>query len=961
MTANRGELKLACSILVWGCIFASIASSADNQPATDRESANTQSSVVVNFDAFETGSQSIEFEAIVVYVNATATILRVQDDQGRMLTCFADTTFEKQLRSLKLGNRVRLRTSTTTRKRVLQLQELDVTGQGDPIVQALRWHQNEPYTALGRYVEVPGIIQEICLKDDSANFILRADEGVLMVRMPRRTDDIQVESWLGKKVRVQGPMSKNYVHDNAFFGFRIDMMGDSQIELLETNSVSLAEQIAANGINVERFEGVVDGSDPSQHIFLNGVRIPTRYAFLAESGRRAKGYVVRSKTPDKLPYTFLRLEELTQQKPQKPIDASDVLGRVEFQRRATVDGIILEWHRKSFWSECYVKSNGMHFRAVVPTYEDSRLEDATDKLTVGSLVRFTGVLCKPNASRFASEAFLIRADRPSEMVLLKDSKAITRDRIVRRFSIGSGLLAAVLVWVLVLRRQVASRTKIIQHMSSLLKSASEAIPHGMMIFSSDQQLVASNEHARNELGEISNSKISQLDVSKVFQSTLGKGEAFSAFWNAAFQDPQLVAECEFKTLDGLGYRSFYTAPIPNEHGGFFGRIWTISDTTTLRMIEAERVHSQKIQAIGRLAGGVAHDFNNLLAAISANLSLAISPKIHEASRNEHIAIAQSVVQRASKLTKHLLGFSRQSTLEVTIVNVSDILDEVHGIMRHTFDPSVCFSMTIQSNLYSCRADATQLEQVIINLCVNARDALSNKNGMVSLYARNTTHAEIGDCVQITVEDDGIGMNEETQEKIFEPFFTTKDIGAGTGLGLSIALGVIDQLGGRIKCHSVLGHGTRFDVFLPRCECQSAPTPLHLPVTKPSIEFQPLNVLLVDDDPVLRDCGSLLLSVLGHQVVCAENGKEALEILATDATIHTVLLDLTMPIMSGSETLANIRTDFPNVRVVICSGYSVEAEMLTKNIKIRPDAILAKPYQVSDLQRVLSQNALVELT
>ena len=414
-----------------------------------------------------------------------------------------------------------------------------------------------------------------------------------------------------------------------------------------------------------------------------------------------------------------------------------------------------------------------------------------------------------------------------------------------------------------------------------------------------------------------------------------------------------IAEREFKVLDGVGFRSFYTAPIPDGKGGFIGRVWTISDTTTLRQIEAERFHSQKIHAIGRLAGGIAHDFNNLLAAISANLSLAVSPHIHDASRKEHIAISQSVVHRASKLTKQLLGFSRQSTLDVTVVNIADILSELHIMIRHTLDSSINLSMKINNDLYPCLADATQLEQVIVNLFLNARDALSKEHGSISIQACNSTHPMIGNCVLVSVIDDGIGMNEETLEKIFEPFFTTKDVGSGTGLGLSLAFGVINQLGGKIECHSKLGHGSRFDVYLPRCETIRQNLTNESPcATSVAIESRPLNVLLVDDDPVLLDCGSLLLSMLGHQVTCAGNGEEALKRLSMDTTINTVLLDLTMPIMTGSEALAIIKKDFPNVRVVICSGYSVDATSLTQNSSLQPDAILSKPYQVCDLQRVL---------
>jgi signal transduction histidine kinase/CheY-like chemotaxis protein len=958
--ANMGSNCIAsksflCALIV-SCLFTNVSLGDENSlskavhEVSDSKEARCKSLTEALEAIAKKKRFTADFEATVVYVNTKSELIRIQDSSSRVVACDLAPGTAEILSSLKLGNRVQVRCRWSPSMRFLLADTLEVVGQSEPITHTIQWEKGSPTKSLGRYVESKGVVKEILVKESLAYFMLKTVNGILRVRLNLSDEQTNYETFLGREVFVRGALGKYYADNGVSMGARLDLMEPSQIHFVDSSEPAKW----GDRKTVQSFAGIVDAADPFRAVYVNGTRLLTQNDFSAEVDHIVNGHTVQSEDPND-PYLFLKVDRFLKVITPKSIDASR-LQEVPLYSRITVEGTIQEWRRISQRFECKLESNGTRFRAVVSTHLNEDIESAVHRLHPGSLVQFTGVVCKQNADSSANETVLVRIGNPREMVLLRDAASEFRRQLLNWAILAACVLSAALLWTLMLRRQVTLRTKTIQQMSSVLKSASEAIPDGMMIFSANNQLISFNENIKNTIHEEPELHCQHSRVSELLEVQLSDREEFIAFWTSAFQNTQLVETREFATRDGHGFRSFYTAPIPDDRGNCIGRIWTISDTSMLRQIEAERVHSQKIQAIGRLAGGVAHDFNNLLAAISANLSLAVSPSLgNETARREHVAIAQGVVQRASKLTKQLLGFSRQSTLDVTVVNVGEILHDVQSLMQHTLDSSIQFSVTSSGELYACRADAMQLEQVIVNLCLNARDALQDARGSIAISAQNATHPDIGECVRISVIDNGSGISDEIKEKIFEPFFTTKAIGSGTGLGLALALGVIDQLGGKLECHSKLGQGSQFDVYLPRFE-QVSPMPAPRVESDSNKTFpeQPLNVLLVDDDPILRDCGSILLSTLGHQVSCAENGEDALRILACDTTIKTVLLDLTMPVMSGTEALRIIRKDFPEVRVVICSGYSVDAAVLTQDANLMPDAILEKPYQVSDLKRALSQ-------
>ena len=403
----------------------------------------------------------------------------------------------------------------------------------------------------------------------------------------------------------------------------------------------------------------------------------------------------------------------------------------------------------------------------------------------------------------------------------------------------------------------------------------------------------------------------------------------------------------------------YSAPVKDSRGNLVGRVWNTQDLTDQRQLEEGLRQSQKMEAVGQLAGGVAHDFNNLLAGILGNLGLVemdLGPTLSNDGR-ESLAFAIKAGERAAELVKQLLDFSRRSHMDLKACDANLVLAEVRDLLSSTIDRRIAIEMDLEATPWRVMADVGMLGQVIMNMAVNAKDAMP-KGGRLHLRSGNRTlteadlrnHPEIipGDFVCLTVEDEGEGIPPEVQAKIFEPFFTTKAPGKGTGLGLATSFGIVKQLGGWIDFRSVVGEGTRFDIYLPHSKeaeagnssaLLSARTDHQLALSRTGE-----TILLVDDEALVRRIGRTLLGKLGYEIIEAKDGLEAIEICRTKGdSISLVLLDLTMPNLSGKETFAHIREMLPELPVLICSGYLVDLSEFTEECGTSPDGFVQKPY------------------
>ena len=381
------------------------------------------------------------------------------------------------------------------------------------------------------------------------------------------------------------------------------------------------------------------------------------------------------------------------------------------------------------------------------------------------------------------------------------------------------------------------------------------------------------------------------------------------------------------------------------------------DVTERRALEEQFRQAQKMEAVGRLAGGVAHDFNNLLMVISGYAEVLLEQFDGDDPRQGKIQAIQQAADRATTLTRQLLAFSRKQFLELKVVDVNAIVSDMERLLRPLIGETIELSTRLTSGVGHTRADAGQLEQVIMNLVVNSRDAMP-RGGKITIQTSETTleahtsreHGLIapGSYIVLTVSDNGLGMDSETQSRIFEPFFTTKEKGKGTGLGLSTVYGIVKQSGGYIFADSGVGRGTRFRIYLPRVDdpAETAGTQHTAQVPGGGSE----TVLLVEDEESVRQLVRDTLEARGYKVLEADDGEAGLQTAKEFAgTIDVIITDVVMPGMSGRELAQRVTEARPETKVLYLSGYTEEA--IAHEGALDPGtAFLQKPFTLQLLSR-----------
>jgi len=389
-------------------------------------------------------------------------------------------------------------------------------------------------------------------------------------------------------------------------------------------------------------------------------------------------------------------------------------------------------------------------------------------------------------------------------------------------------------------------------------------------------------------------------------------------------------------------------------------IGVLSDATELKSLEAQFVQSQKMQAIGQLAGGVAHDFNNLLTAISGHCDLLLLR--HERDDPEYgdlMQISQNA-NRAASLVGQLLAFSRKQNLQPEVLDLCDVISDHTHLLARLVGEQLRLEVNHASELPKIRADRRQFEQVMMNLVVNARDAMKGTGGTIRITTserrlardlqRDRATVPAGDYVLISIEDTGCGIPEDKLDKIFEPFYTTKKAGEGTGLGLSTVYGIVKQSGGFIFVDSVPGRGTQFSLYFPAERGhETAAQVIQMPVVSAATSRESAGViLLVEDEAPVRAFASRALKMCGHTVIEAENAEEALRILEdANLVIDIFVTDVIMPGMDGPTWVSKALVERPNVRVVFVSGYS-EDSVSDHRARIPNSVFLPKPFSLTDL-------------
>lgn len=398
--------------------------------------------------------------------------------------------------------------------------------------------------------------------------------------------------------------------------------------------------------------------------------------------------------------------------------------------------------------------------------------------------------------------------------------------------------------------------------------------------------------------------------------------------------------------------------LTDDTGSAIGVLSIGSDITKQRQLEEELRQAQKMQAIGELAGGIAHDFNNMVHGIAG-----FAEVIHQMTVDKKIAQYASQIlttaHHAAELTKQLLTFARKGSYQLNDCNTHDIVRDVCAMLKRTIDRRIVIRQQLSAGLPHIKGDSAQLKSALLNLGINAKDAMPS-GGVLEFSTRNITvdeplaisdfQLEPGQYLQIHVSDNGMGMTEEVRQRIFEPFFTTKSSGRGAGLGLAAVYGTTHMHRGAIQCRSEIGKGSSFDLYLPIIEDCSK----HLKNKQDNeIPERPIRMMVVDDEAIVRSYSKTLFEMHGHQVDTFATASEAIAFYRHNcADIDLVLLDMIMPHMDGQQLFAELKQINPDIKAMLATGYSVESKVQ----EIVEDGILdclKKPFTYDQLQRKIT--------
>jgi PAS domain S-box-containing protein len=439
-------------------------------------------------------------------------------------------------------------------------------------------------------------------------------------------------------------------------------------------------------------------------------------------------------------------------------------------------------------------------------------------------------------------------------------------------------------------------------------------------------------------------------------------------WQRALQDhTRFEVECRMRGADGQ-YRGFWIRGLPtlDQRGQVLEWVGACIDVTERTRAEEERLrlerqlqHSQRLESLGVLAGGIAHDFNNILTAILGHADLALHDMHMSSPGRQSVQEIVNAARRASELSRQMLAYSGRGSFVIEEIDLPLLIQDMVGLLSSVIPKKILLNLNLAKNLPHIEGDVGQINQVIMNLVINAAEAIGERSGVitVSAGAQECSSQYLEDIylcenlcpglyVTLEVSDTGVGMNEETLSRLFEPFFTTKF--TGRGLGLSAVIGIVRGHKGGIRVYSELGKGTTFKILFPASKSSAEAA------NRPGTDTGPTwvgqgTVLLVDDEETIRALGARMLERLGFRVLTAADGREALDIFrASKDEIALTILDLTMPHMGGEEAFREIRALSPEARVIISSGYT-ENETVARFAGKGIAGFIQKPYTLATLQ------------
>jgi two-component system, cell cycle sensor histidine kinase and response regulator CckA len=506
-------------------------------------------------------------------------------------------------------------------------------------------------------------------------------------------------------------------------------------------------------------------------------------------------------------------------------------------------------------------------------------------------------------------------------------------------------------YLLVVSRDVTEQKQMearLAHNYSLLSAVIEGTPDAVSVKDLQGRYLMLNTASADMLGLAANQVIGKDDTTLFgMDSTPSMHEKLRRILDRGDIQPSE------QSITANGVTRTYlasTVPYRDQQGAVIGVINISRDITEHKNLEAQLLQSQKMESIGQLAGGIAHDFNNMLSAVIGFIGSARADLPHNSPSDYDLEAAESAAWRAANLTRQLLAFARKQVVDPQVLNLNTVILDMDKLLRRLIGEEIELITLPAPDLVQVKVDPGHIEQVIINLAVNARDAMPNGGKLIIETANTILDADYTDqhvgvapgaYVMFAISDTGSGMDAEVQQHIFEPFYTTKEIGKGTGLGLSTCYGIVKQHGGHIWVYSEVGHGTTFKIYLPPVE--ELPDDALRPEMLNGMLQGNETVLLVEDEPLVRELASTILQAQGYTVLAASNGEEALGTIQTaSATIDLLITDVVMPGMRGKALAEQVARMYPDIKVLFISGYATDA--IAQHGQLAPGThFLSKPF------------------
>ena len=519
-----------------------------------------------------------------------------------------------------------------------------------------------------------------------------------------------------------------------------------------------------------------------------------------------------------------------------------------------------------------------------------------------------------------------------------------------------------------IRDDVQNRQKTereLQFQKVLLECVLQARIDGIIIFGADQNCLFANQHFFSlwPLQADQNNHTTTYGLFGYIEGQLQQPQelrvALASLYNS---DGHEVLEGELTLLTGQIYE-YSSVPVQNETGFQYGRLWSFRDATRRKVLEDQLHQAQKLETIGGLAGGIAHDFNNLLSPIIGYAELGQTQVPPDDKLYLGFTNILKAAHRASELTQQILAFSRKQMLEFKILDLNSIITEIASIVERLIGEMIAVRIVLKPGPFLIRADKNQIEQVVLNMAINARDAMPT-GGTLTIetaevyldqdYVSQHVEVQPGWYIMLAITDTGVGIDAAIRDRIFDPFFTTKERGKGTGLGLATTFGIVKQHLGHIRVYSEIGHGTAFKIYLPKVDAElPADEPAFVAEVAAGLHQGVERVMVVEDDLMVRELACETLLAGGYEVIKAESPMQAVDFIAQGATVDLLLTDVVMPKMNGRELYQQLSLLLPGLKVLYMSGYT-DNVIADQGVLHAGVSFIQKPFSVRALLEKVRQ-------